>query len=334
MAEKWRSLSWLWVPVFCSSAAALAWTREATHPLGAAFWDYFRMVGPSVAAGFLVGGVVHRFVPREYFARLLGVPKKRCIVWAALLGFLGSTCSHGILALAMELYRKGVPTAVVVTFLLASPWASLPVTILLVGLFGLKALFLVGGAIGTALVTGLLFQRLEASGSVESNPTPLIMEAGFSVREDIRQRFSSWRPSVSGMGKDMRGVWAGAVELARMTLAWVFLGIGISSLASFLLPPSFFHRAMGPTPMGMTVTLAVATVMEVCSEGTAPMAFEIYRQTTALGNAFIFLMAGVVTDYTEIGLLWANIGRRTALWLPVVTVPQVLFLGYLANLIF
>ena len=50
-----------------------------------------------------------------------------------------------------------------------------------------------------------------------------------------------------------------------------------------------------------------------------------------LENPFVFLMAGVVTDYTEIGLLWTNIGRKTALLLPVVAVPQVLFFGFLYN---
>jgi hypothetical protein len=43
-------------------------------------------------------------------------------------------------------------------------------------------------------------------------------------------------------------------------------------------------------------------------------------------------MAGVATDYTEIGLIWSNIGKRAALFLPLVTVPQVLLLGWLANL--
>ncbi len=63
------------------------------------------------------------------------------------------------------------------------------------------------------------------------------------------------------------------------------------------------------------------------------MAFEIYRQTGALGNSFVFLMAGVATDYTEIGLLWTNVGRRTAMWLPIVTVPQIVVIGYLANIV-
>jgi len=79
------------------------------------------------------------------------------------------------------------------------------------------------------------------------------------------------------------------------------------------------------------VTLGLATIIEVCSEGSSPLAFEIYRQTQALGNSFVFLMAGVATDYTEIGLLWTNVGRRTAMWLPVITVPQVVALGYMMN---
>jgi len=91
---------------------------------------------------------------------------------------------------------------------------------------------------------------------------------------------------------------------------------------------------MGPTILGLVVTLVLATIIEVCSEGSSPLAFEIYRQTGALGNSFVFLMAGVATDYTEIGLLWTNVGRRTAIWLPVIAVPQVVILGYIANLIF
>ena len=88
---------------------------------------------------------------------------------------------------------------------------------------------------------------------------------------------------------------------------------------------------MGPTLLGLLVTLVLATIIEVCSEGTAPLAFEIFKQTNAFGNSFVFLMAGVATDYTEIGLIWSNIGKKTAIWLPIVTVPQIILLGYIFN---
>jgi len=105
-------------------------------------------------------------------------------------------------------------------------------------------------------------------------------------------------------------------------------------LAGAYIPVHFFHKFMGPTLLGLLVTLALATIIEVCSEGSSPLAFEIYKRTSALGNSFVFLMAGVATDYTEIGLLWVNVGRRVALWMPAITVPQVVIIGYLANIIF
>ncbi|MCX6667453.1 MAG: ATPase, partial [Euryarchaeota archaeon] len=66
--------------------------------------------------------------------------------------------------------------------------------------------------------------------------------------------------------------------------------------------------------------------------GSSPLAFEIYNQTHAFGNSVTFLMAGVATDYTEFGLIWSNIGRKAAIWLPIITVPQVLLVGYLFNI--
>ena len=83
--------------------------------------------------------------------------------------------------------------------------------------------------------------------------------------------------------------------------------------------------------IGLIITLILATIMEVLAEGTAPLAFEIFKQTGAFGNSFIFLMTGVATDYTEIGLIWDNIGKKVAIWLPIITVPQILILGYLFN---
>jgi len=105
----------------------------------------------------------------------------------------------------------------------------------------------------------------------------------------------------------------------------------LAAVIGAYVPQHLFMQFLGPTPGGMLLTLIFATILEVCSEGTAPVAFEIYDMVRVLGNPFIFLMAGVVTDYTEIGLIWSNIGKRAALWLPAVTVPQVLVLGFIFN---
>ena len=53
--------------------------------------------------------------------------------------------------------------------MVASPWANLPVTILLFGFFGWQALLFVIGAMLIALLTGLAYMALEASGLIEAS---------------------------------------------------------------------------------------------------------------------------------------------------------------------
>ena len=112
---------------------------------------------------------------------------------------------------------------------------------------------------------------------------------------------------------------------------WLLVGMLMAAFARAYIPQHYFTEFMGPTVIGLLITLLFATIIEVCSEGSAPLAFEIYNKTGALGNSFTFLMAGVATDYTEIGLIWHNIGKKAALWIPILTIPQILILSYIFN---
>jgi len=295
---------------------------------------YFRTIWWAIILGLILGGVIDHLVPHEYISHILAKPKKRTIFYSVILGFFMSACSHGILALSIELHKKGASNPAVVSFLLASPWANLTLTIMLVGFFGLKALFIIVSAIIIAIITGLIFQILEKRNLIETNENIVEIEDDFSIKEDIRKRLSAYKLSFQSIKTDLRSIYSGAVSLGDMVLWWILLGMTIASFAGAYIPTSVFQNYMGPTILGLIVTLALATVIEVCSEGSAPMAFEIFRQTGALGNSFVFLMAGVVTDYTEIGLLWHNVGKRTAIWLPIISVPQVILLGIIANKIF
>jgi uncharacterized membrane protein YraQ (UPF0718 family) len=172
---------------------------------------------------------------------------------------------------------------------------------------------------------------LENKGLIEKNKNIVAVSEGFSILSDFKNQVKNYKFRLKNIITDSKGVVSGALALADMVLWWIILGVLIASIAGAYIPVHFFRRFMGPTLLGLIVTLALATIIEVCSEGTSPLAFEIYRQTGALGNSFVFLMAGVATDYTEIGLLWTNVGRRTAIWMPIVAVPQILVLGFLAN---
>lgn len=312
--------------------AGAAW--EPARHLSALLWEYLRVTAGAVLLGLLIGGTIDHFVPHWYVERLMAGSHRRTIARSVVLGFFMSACCHGILAVAVELYRKGASTASVIAFLLASPWANLPLTILLAGFFGWKALYFVFGAILTAYVTGRLFQMYEKQGWVERNPNVSSNVHTDPVGADLTARFQAYRWTPAQLKADAEGILTGALKLADTILWWILAGAIIASCVGAFVPSHWMQQYLGPGLSGLSLTLLGAAVLEVCSEGTAPLAFEIYRQTGAFGNAFVFLMAGVATDYTEIGLIWQTIGKRAAILLPLTAVPQILLLGFLANYIF
>jgi uncharacterized membrane protein YraQ (UPF0718 family) len=307
---------------------------DTLRPLGHHLAQYLKMIVPAVAVGLLIGGLIDRFVPHWYVERLMAGTQKRSIVRSVLIGFFMSACCHGVLAVAMELYRKGASTASVIAFLLASPWANLPLTVLLFGFFGAKAFVFVGGALVIAFVTGVVFQGFEKMGWVESNPNRSGTAHTGPIVSDIGRRLGARRWTAANVAADARAVLHGGLKLADMILWWVVLGAIAASLVGAFVPADWMRSYLGPDLKGLALTLVGASVLEVCSEGTAPLSFEIYRQTQAFGNALVFLMAGVATDYTEIGLIWQTIGRRAAILLPLIAVPQIFLLGILANKLF
>jgi len=290
------------------------------EPLNTAFFDYMKLIWWAILLGLVIGGIIDYFVPEGFIFKYLGPKKKRSLLFAVIAGFLLSACSHGILAIAIQLYKKGASIPAVITFLLASPWANLPVTILLFSFFGWKALVFIGAAMVIALVTGAIYMLLEHLGWIEQSKKMV----GNGQHEWTKLKNFNFKESVSGVAK-------GTLDLSNMVLWWILIGFLVAVLIRAYVPAHILTDYFGPTLLGLLLTLLAATVIEVCSEGSAPIAFEIFAKVGALGNPFVFLMAGVATDYTEIGLIWTNIGKRTAIWLPIVTVPQILFVAVLFN---
>jgi uncharacterized membrane protein YraQ (UPF0718 family) len=74
--------------------------------------------------------------------------------------------------------------------------------------------------------------------------------------------------------------------------------------------------------------------MEVCSEGSTLIAADLLTRAKAPGNSFSFLMTGVSANYTEIIVLKDTTKSwKISLFLPLLTVPQVVMIARLMNLI-
>ena len=117
-----------------------------------------------------------------------------------------------------------------------------------------------------------------------------------------------------------------------MIIRWNLFGTVLAGLLRILLHPDIFANWFGPSVLGLGLTLIAATVIEVCSEGSSPIAADLINRAEDPGNGFTFLMAGVATDYTEImSLRETTRSWKIALLLPAITVPQILVIGWILN---
>lgn len=267
------------------------------------------------------------FVPREKVNQVLGGKSGLSgILRATLAGVVLDLCSHGILLVAMKFYERGVSLGQVIAFLIASPWNSFSMTIILWSLIGLKLTlaFIVFSCV-IAVISGLIFDLLEKKGILAKNPNKL------EVVSKEKGPWFEFDHSLSG-AQLFKKLIVKSLQESRMILRWIFFGVLLTAIVKELLTPEQFTEFFGPDTVGVILTVVAATVLEVCSEGSAPLAAELVTTAKAPGNAFTFLMAGVSTDYTEIlALKETTRSWKIAFFLPLVTLPQIIILGILIN---
>ena len=269
-AKKWYKERLYIFGIIIITLAIISYIITPLNPFFYALKDYFLLIWWAILIGFLIGGIIDYFIPREYIEKYLSRHRKRTIIYSVIFGFFMSACSHGILAIAIELYKKGANTSSVVAFLLASPWANLPITILLFSFFGWKAFFIVISALIIAIITGLIYQMLERKNLVEcqqcimGEDRPVLTE--FSLIQDIRKRWDQFRFTRQTIWEATKGTLKGSWSLTKMVMWWLIIGILMAAFVRTLvntgiITHDMFMMYMGPSVIGLLVTLVFATII-------------------------------------------------------------------------
>lgn len=291
--------------------------------------DMMNLMWWGILLGMIAVGLIDK-VPREFVIGIIGRDQGAQSVFRAVLaGFFLDLCNHGVLMIGAKLYERGASLGQVFAFLIASPWNSLSITII-IGLmmgWGWMAVFILASLV-IAFATGLLVEKLERGGRVRTNEN----------RINLPDEFHVWREAKTQLRNQsfdlefFKDVARRSVTASRMVLRWLFFGVVLAALIQAAVPTEIFATWFGATLFGLFATLLAATIIEVCSEGSVPIAADLMNRAAAPGNAFTFLMAGAATDYTEILVLKEVTGRlKAALLLPLLTVPQVIALGWALN---
>ena len=324
----------------CLIVVAILYAHYAAWPESAHFAGWYQTLAASVydiinamwwgmALGILMVALLSK-IPREFVMSILGARGGLSgILRATAAGVLLDLCNHGLLMVAAKLYERGASIGQVMAFLIASPWNSFSLTLILIALIGLPwTLAFIALSMFIAILTGLLFEALVRRAVLPGNP----------MQADLPADFRFWREARKGLAATaytpafFKAMLIDGLRDSRMVLRWVLFGVLLAGLMRAFVPPDQFGHYFGPTLAGLGLTVLAATLLEICSEGSTPIAADLLTRAGAPGNSFAFLMTGVSTDYTEIMVLReATKSWRIALFLPLLTVPQVILIAWLMN---
>ena len=299
------------------------------HTFAHGSYEFMSKAWWGLLAGIVAVGVIGR-LPQDLVAGLLGRGGSfGGILRATFAGTLLDLCNHGILMVGAQLYSKGASLGQTVAFLVSSPWNSLSLTLILAAMIGWKWMLLfIALSMVIGILTGWIVDLLVKGGKLPANPNARALPDDFAFRPAFREALGKLKPNAA----NLREIAATGISESRMILRWIFFGVVIAAAIRAFVPEALFSQYFGPSLVGLVLTLVATTIIEVCSEGSSPIAADLLTRAAAPGNAFTFLMAGAATDYTEIMVLRETTKSwKAAFALPLITVPQVLLVGWLLN---
>lgn len=300
------------------------------YTLSSSVLDLLKTIWWGILLGALSVGILSK-IPREFIISILGDGGRlKGILRATLGGVFLDLCSHGILMVGAKIYERGASIGQVMSFLVASPWNSFSLTFILIALIGLKwtLLFIVLSMI-IAIITGYIFDTLVDRKHLPANPNRIEIPKDFHFLTEAKKSFKN---TVFDSKLVSEIIKTGILE-SRMVVRWILLGVLLASAIRAFVPTDHFQTFFGPSLLGLGLTLIAATIIEVCSEGSTPIAADLLTRAGSPGNSFAFLMAGVSTDYTEIAVIKDTTKSwKITLFLPLLTLPQIFVVSYFLNM--
>ena len=225
-----------------------------------------------IAFGILAMAMLSK-VPREFVMSVLGTGGGFSgLLRAAGAGLMLDLCNHGILMVGAKLYERGASLGQLFAFLIASPWNSFSLTLILFALIGLPwTLAFIGLSMVVALVTGMVVEIMTKRGRIPANPNAVDLPADFRFFPEAKRRLAETKFG----GAFFWGALKTGVVESKMILRWILFGAVLTALLRALVPDDAFATWFGPTLAGLFLTLLATTVLEVCSEGSSPIAADL-----------------------------------------------------------
>lgn len=260
------------------------------------FVNMLFQMAPYLLLGFLMAGILHVFVPSNFFERYLAKENFKSVLLAGLLGIPLPLCSCGVIPTAISLRKDGASRGATVAFMISTPQIGVDSIIATYSMMGLP--FAIVRPL-VALLTSI------AGGAVTT---------WFSKDEIVVRQNCACEIKEKKSNRFVELLRYSFVELVQNIGKWLVIGLIIGTLITILVPDSFFTDLNLPSIVTMLIVLAVAVPMYVCSTGSIPIAAALIMKGLSPGAALVLLIAGPGVSIASLLVVGKSLGRKQLLF--------------------
>jgi len=263
---------------------------------------------PWLMVGIIAAGLVHAWMPPNFFAKRLGGRGVAPVIKAALIGAPLPLCSCGVLPTAIGLRRDGASKGATVSFLIATPETgpgSVAISYALLGPF--MAVVRPMAALFSAIISGLLTNALVKAEHSQNEPASTNLNPSTCEDSDCSVDINP----VSGhwMKRSWTGLHYAFFDLLDDLALWLVLGLVISGAMMTVVPPQAWAM-YGNGPGAMVAMIIVGVPVYMCATASTPIAVGLLATGLSPGAVLVFLLVGPATNISTLGLVGKVLGAR------------------------
>lgn len=262
-----------------------------------------------------MAGVLHVFVPSNFFERHLSKENFKSVLLAALIGVPLPLCSCGVIPTAISLRKDGASRGATVAFMISTPQIG------------------VDSIIATYSMMGLPFAIVRPLAALLTSIAGGAVTTWFSKDEIIVRQNCTCESEEKKQNKFVEFLRYSLVDLVQNIGKWLVIGLIIGSLITVLVPDSFFTDLNLPSIVTMLIVLAIAVPMYVCSTGSIPIAAALIMKGLSPGAALVLLIAGPGVSVASLLVVGKSLGRKQLIFylgsIIIGSIAAGLFIDYL-----
>ena len=295
-------------------------------------------MSPYLLLGFLLAGLMHAFIPGQYYSKYLSKPTFKSVINAALFGIPLPLCSCGVIPTAMSLRKEGASKGAVASFLIATPQTGVDSILATYSLMGWPfAIMRPIAALATALLGGAMVNTVRNEQLGVSSNSCCEKEGHdhcccHEGEEHDHCGCCEETPAhATFMQKTVIALKYAFVEMMQDIGKWLVIGLVIAGLITVLVPDSVFTYFEGNTLASMMLVLLIAIPMYLCATGSIPIAVALMLKGLTPGAGLVLLMAGPACNMASILVIRKVLGAKTQMLYLASIILGAIGFGYLID---